>query len=204
MHYFTDEENKLIRELYPIHGDRTWFMMPTKSLYSAGALRQRARRMGINSLNQQYPWNLSRDDAIYLAGIIDGEGSIMLEQQSGGRPYYVPKVAVYNTNYRLMEWLLSVIEPIPRCITRSTIRRKSHWKISYQMDVRGVGSVYSLLVKVEPFLKLKDENARLLIEYCEGRIGKRKRSGKVSEREKEIYQRIRELNRRGMIVKPTV
>lgn len=199
MHYFTDEEDKLIRELYPIHGDKTWLMMPTRSLYSAGALRQRARRIGINSINQQHPWNLSRDDAIYFAGIIDGEGSIMLEQQSGGRPYYIPRVSVYNTNYRLMEWLLGIIEPIPRCITKPPTSRKSHWKTSYQMDIRGVGAVYSVLVKITPFLKLKDEHAKLLLEYCEGRIGKRKRSGMVSEREREIFQRIKELNRRGNI-----
>ena len=53
------------------------------------------------------PNMLTRKEKSYLAGIIDGEGSIMLlHQPAKSRGTFTPKLAIANTNFRLIDWLV--------------------------------------------------------------------------------------------------
>jgi hypothetical protein len=54
------------------------------------------------------PHTLSETDAAYLAGMIDGEGSIMVSDRRKTRPNASRpsiKVTIHNTHYPLMQWL---------------------------------------------------------------------------------------------------
>ena len=54
--------------------------------------------------------HITDNDLAYIAGIVDGEGSIAIKKVSyKDYYYYYPCVAIYNTNDRLFEWLKSRI-----------------------------------------------------------------------------------------------
>lgn len=97
---------------------------------------------------------------IYLAGIVDGEGSIILERRTSLRPQekstvYVPRITVTNTDNRLMDWLIdnfrgnvTKIRCLPPC------KDVYNWNIAHKRAIM-------LARLLMPFLKLKSVQA-----YC--------------------------------------
>jgi|SRR5215831_10702529 len=97
---------------------------------------------------------LTSSEAAYLAGIIDGEGSIML-QRSGGTIFVVVKVA--NTSQGLMAWLTQKTG-VGRVqyTSRSHLGRKDvhHWVVVGRQAL-------ALLHAIDPYLIVKREQANV-------------------------------------------
>ena len=111
----------------------------------------------------------------YLAGILDGEGSISVQRQRSGKRmlvYHKLLVRVCNTDYRLMAWLKASYGGSVRSERRSADR-----KVIYHWTVSGVAATRAL-AGIEPHLIIKRERA--LTALALGRlIGPR--SGTVSD-----------------------
>ena len=71
--------------------------------------------------------NLSTSEAAYLAGLIDGEGSITLSRKYRGENRQLG-VSISNTDRRLLEWVLKVIG-VGR-VTNKATRSANHLKKS--------------------------------------------------------------------------
>lgn len=100
-------------------------------------------------------------DLGYLAGIIDGEGSIGLRRQ---RTF----VAVYNNDATLMRWLESNIGGNVGWDADKRGREPNHtWSISAARDV------YYLCVTMLPYLKIKKTDAQDVTTYLEQKYGER-------------------------------
>lgn len=129
----------------------------------------------------------------YLAGIIDGEGSLIVSRSNrGSYMNYYGRIHVKNTDYRLIKWLLdhfggNVHHHPPADLVKH--------KIAYSWYFSGdAHDKETLLLAVMPYLIVKKEQAKILVEFF-------RMSGEVNPpRREELYQQITKLNRRG----PTV
>jgi len=98
-------------------------------------------------------------DLGYVAGIIDGEGSIRFLK---GRP----NITVYNTEEQLMRWLVFNIGGNYRVGDKRGRLPVWEWNIGSVMNC------YTLCVALLPHLIIKKENAEAVIKYKENKYGR--------------------------------
>jgi hypothetical protein len=100
-------------------------------------------------------------EAAYLAGIVDGEGTIGFKR---GRPF----LSVYNTSLVLMRWLQALGGP-GITARRTPIARKT----CYGWTLAGARDLYILLNALVPFLQIKRQLALDVIAAFEAKYGDR-------------------------------
>lgn len=100
----------------------------------------------------------------YLAGIIDGEGTVRLQkckQRANGDWHFVARVQVANSDLGLLEWLSSIGGFV--CEHRSTnvlkTRPHFHWEVSRTLEVR------ELLEVTFPYLRIKKQRAEEVLNH---------------------------------------
>lgn len=99
-------------------------------------------------------------DRHYLAGIIDGEGSIRFHKE---RPF----VAVYNCNKDLIDWLLIVVGG------KISGKDKRGRQINYCWKIYRTRDVYWLLKLIINILIVKKEDAEKVMLHIENKYGTR-------------------------------
>lgn len=147
----------------------------------------------------QYPTDIKETELAYLAGIIDGEGTISIHAHTKrhrtkarkGEPYRIlqPMVQIFNTDLTLIEWLHS------RIGFRFNGRDRRKARTSYQVAVSGYRT-YAILTPMLPYLIAKKSQALLLIEYTESRAARSdtEHNPSYGQREVEIWQTLQEMN----------
>lgn len=129
-------------------------------------------------------------DRAWLAGIIDGEGCISLFKRS---TYYVPSVKVANTNEKLInrcKELLNEAE-IEYCIRYSDRGERKNAKPAWEIVMESRPRVIAFLNLILPYLVSKDEQAKLVLDWCS-------ESKRKPEDTKDLFiDNIRKLNHRG-------
>ena len=129
-------------------------------------------------------------DRAWLAGIIDGEGCISLFKRS---TYYVPSVKVANTNEKLInrcKELLNEAE-IEYCIRYSDRGERKNAKPAWEIVMESRPRVIAFLNLILPYLVSKDEQAKLVLDWCS-------ESKRKPEDTKDLFiDNIRKLNQRG-------
>lgn len=143
---------------------------------------------------------MNHTDAAYLAGMIDGEGSltVSLTRPKTHRPNWNSilqvKLCIYNTDKRLIDWLLATCGGC--LLTRRPVRGRPVYQ--WQANTRDVPEI---LAQVRPYLKLKGAQADLLVEVCQLRVthGFGRKNGVPAEnlaRRAAIVEEVRHLNAR--------
>jgi len=100
------------------------------------------------------------NDLHYLAGMIDADGSIRF---SKGRPF----VAVYNSNKKLMSWLINTVGG------RGLSEDKRGREVSYTWRIGATKDVYILCKMLEPILIVKKKDAKTALTFLDKKYGKR-------------------------------
>jgi hypothetical protein len=108
--------------------------------------------------------HLSERDRAYLAGIIDGEGCIMLARRHPNgpnrRPVYAPYVSIANTSPALRSWLE---ERLPGLATYNRFNRQpGRWREQWTWMLAGNRQVMTFLREIAPYLVIKREQAELV------------------------------------------
>ena len=103
-------------------------------------------------------------DAAYLAGIVDGEGSIELHRSNNRKPW--GRVQIWNTSKPLIDWILKTIR------TGTVTSRIRHGKVNgtkpcYCLEIASRQNVYAVLKQILPYMKIKSPKAQELIDYYE-------------------------------------
>ncbi len=103
---------------------------------------------------------LSISDRAYLAGIIDGEGTICATRTISAVRSHKWRVSVANTSRVLIEWL--------RSIGGTVVERKPHGPIKtnkpvFEWQVQDEEGVIAICEAVIPYLRTKDDAARLAL-----------------------------------------
>ncbi len=102
----------------------------------------------------------------YLAGIIDGEGSIELRMQRTGSLDLV--LHVFNSDAPLFRWIEERFAGTTYEIHRRLRVDKPQWAPMYNWNMRGE-SARDLLAELEPWMVIKKPQADLAIEAFDNR-----------------------------------
>jgi hypothetical protein len=128
----------------------------------------------------------------WLAGIIDGEGSITVCKRG---PTYVPTIKMSNTSKVLVEKYCEILDRLGithKCYGKQT---KGNRKYQWEVCIDGRPRVYKALSIVQDLLIAKQKQAIKVGEWIESR-GLDLR-GPYTENQLDIIKNIRELNGRG-------
>lgn len=137
----------------------------------------------------------------YLAGIIDGEGTITFAvSRPHARSRYVhaqPTVAIINTNSLLIEHLVTLLG-----IGKTYVMPKYGFmkKPAWRIQIHKRREVLDLLVQILPFLIVKRPQAEKVIEFCTSRLAKtpdhtnKVKWPKLSEHELDLARQVGILN----------
>ena len=158
-------------------------------LYSHGLYSQRKT---VKRRNQVPVGTLSREELAYLAGIVDGEGTVSI-LAAGGRQsgrYFRPVLSVANTSLALKQWL-------EQRGFYSSFYLNGKGRPCWKINVSGYG-IDDVLLALLPYLVIKAPQAALVIEFCQLRLAQR-HSAEPTGRMLQIVETIRRLNRRGVI-----
>jgi hypothetical protein len=132
---------------------------------------------------------LNRDDLIYLAGFIDGDGSIIAQMVP--RKDYVYRfqirLTIQITQHKKRRYHL---EDIRQMIGYGTIRDRGNVSDYVLTETR---CVYSFLKQLSPFLRLKKRQANLLIRILE-QLPSSKKSATLFIELCQIVDQVAELN----------
>jgi len=110
-------------------------------------------------LMETKPLLLADDTIAYIAGIIDGEGSIGIYKN---RKYYVPKVTIANTNLDLLVY-------IKDCLGMGSITNQMpsiNAKPRYQLCISGAKAVFQIIITVRRYLRVKTIPAQIVWAWC--------------------------------------
>jgi hypothetical protein len=160
---FTEAELKTLRGL---RAERSVKEIAVVMGRSVGAVRAQLNRLGVRrTYGELYPLRtvrLTRAELGYLAGLIDGEGTVTVGLSGNTLK---PQVVVSNTSVAMMEWLQTRI-PGPGAWVARTRAQQDGKATVYQFMMLGLRWV-GLWRAVLPLLVVKGPQMRLVIEYAE-------------------------------------
>ena len=151
------------------------------------------------------------DELAWLAGVIDGEGTINITKKLGSKKrarkdgtrkmnYWV-FLQVTNTNEQL---ILKVIEIMKKLNANPYVWEKKDtdkWKKAYQLSLQRMVKVKRVVEKINPYLIAKKRQAELVLKFIDSRLSKfQKGKGKTNpytEEEMKWINEIKRLNHRG-------
>jgi hypothetical protein len=111
----------------------------------------------------------SSQEVAYIAGIIDGEGSIVLRHRKSGtreKDIY-PSVMVYNNSKELMDWLVASIGGTYRLSDKRGREPGYTWQITAAKDV------FTFLNFIIPHLLIKHQKAVEARDYLNEKYGEK-------------------------------
>lgn len=110
----------------------------------------------------------SNEVKAYIAGIIDGEGCVTVNKRKhkSGSKGFVPTVSIGMTYQALIVWLAHITN---RKWKAELKRKLPHHKPMYRVDWRNQRAK-EFLLEILPYLKVKKEQAELLILLCDMRL----------------------------------
>lgn len=105
----------------------------------------------------------NHDHLVYIASMIDGEGSLCIEKQSPYKSrkvvYYSIRLLIVNTNVPLMDWLLVNFG--------GTVRKRKqveNRRTCYQWNLFSHKAI-AILKECLPFMIIKKRHAEIIIEF---------------------------------------
>ena len=139
---------------------------------------------------------LSNTDAAYIAGFLDGEGTITIYRNSyrsaDGTPTYALLVSIWNTFQGVIDWIaLTVGYGNVHFKRRSSVKG---YKPIYEWKVNGEVAI-ELLRQLQPYLKVKRLQAEIAFQFGDTLSGPgRKLPGNVAEFRKRLRKQVSILN----------
>ena len=169
--------------------------MATKKEYDkARYLRRKAEK--IANLPPDPLYSISKIDRAYIAGLIDGEGSIHMTRKVKYGTYYA-FITVGMSDKGVIEWLANQFgNKATECLYMKKGSFKKTPKPIYRISLQGRRACLLCEILL-PYLKVKKKQAEVLMEYpCDARIspGRKIYGSEINEIRIKLKDRLTELN----------
>lgn len=203
--WWTWEELDTLKNCYSnLSKEELFKVLPKKDWTS---IRHKAQELGLTlNYDRWYKRNwknfgdfkniiLSDTDRGYLAGIIDGEGTIKIikaKQKQWKTAYYAPFISITNTDPKLMSYLRELVK-IGSFYVEKRTKPQHRTKMVY--NIASIKGVKQILDQIKDLLIVKKRNAMLVLEFIE--IKKNKTETGVTPRELELYEQTKKENIRS-------
>jgi hypothetical protein len=196
--WMPEEENFLIKS---IHEGKRYSEIAEVLKRSYFSVVNKAHKLGLTFFCLTEPRlrmsDFSEVEKAYLAGFLDGEGAFMIlknKNRRGDGFWFCPSIFVANTNAEVIEWIQSKI----RFGSLSHKKQKRNKRASLVFKIQRPADVIEVVNGMEPYLKVKKQQANLLREWCREKI-KVGYFRPPSNKMMEIYKKLKELNKRGTL-----
>ena len=125
------------------------------------------KRMGLGWRKYDLPL-LRETDWAYIAGILDGEGSIFLEEKENkwGKRNQLVHLSIANTDLDMLEWIKNKLNTGAIHILKPTSLTK---KQCYKWQTGSHKVVCAILIKMLPYLKIKRDKAIKIISFVQNK-----------------------------------
>jgi hypothetical protein len=142
---------------------------------------------------------LSAEHFAYLAGIIDGEGTItILQHRQHNRNTLVlrPRLSAANNHHGLLE---TIRQRHGGTLIINHRKPKPNKKPSYVWRICGAKELHEIIGNVLPYLIVKAVHAEVMMNYLESRISARANNVHAGYASADIaaFETLKEMNRRG-------
>lgn len=107
-------------------------------------------------------------DLAYLAGLIDGEGTITLDRTANPRAFRAPMLSISSTDRELVDAAVQILG-VGAVQVKSRSRAPDHHKTGYEYRVKRNAALYALGL-VRPYIRHPEKLRRanlLLAEYAQ-------------------------------------
>jgi hypothetical protein len=148
---------------------------------------------------------LTVEQAAYLAGAIDGEGSLgirRLRAQQYRVPTFSFEVRITNTN---LPWLQRIQGEIGGAIHSANSKKRPNRRPCFNLELRGA-EAREVLLQIQPWLRIKQRHAAILLRYFEVAARRRLMNGAnhktdpgVLEELTKLYEELKSINLRGLV-----
>jgi len=147
----------------------------------------------------------SEPDLAWLAGIVDGEGTIGIHRtnvKSQKHPYLRPHIQIANTDLRILEKARVILTAITGRLHNTVVTNKggNGQKKGYRIAANTQSAAVLLLPLLIPHLAGKREQAELVLDFSTRRCSRTGRGAKwyeFKDQDETEYARCLQLNRRG-------
>jgi intein-encoded DNA endonuclease-like protein len=165
---WTSEQEQTVINSYNGSGSTLENVLP----FTSSAIRNKARRLGVknkahfhNIHETQLP-EIDKIDLSYIAGFVDGEGSIYLNAKN--KSFLGQwRIGICNTDKPVIDWMLMKLA----CgVVREYLPRKGQHKIAYVLDINRQGDVCAILKVLLPYLRVKKSKAFEAIQDIEAKM----------------------------------
>jgi hypothetical protein len=204
---WSQEEVEMLKKLYPIMGTEVQELMPQRSKSSITAM---ARWLGVKAR----PWKnveasartqLTDKEIGYLAGFLDGDGSIFVSivHTRGKRlkqDFYVrPYVTFANTNKDVIEFISGLLKKagIEHRIIEYIPDGESRKRTSYEIEITTYRNVYAFLKLIYQDLIVRREVAEYMLKLCESRLSAKGSGIPYTKDDLELIKKIKEATLKG-------
>lgn len=186
--YYLTSDISSIQKLFPNRSWRAILHKANRLQYGGTPIIHRFRPVSIP--------DLSLEKRCYVAGIIDGEGTITIAfyrpvKKDKIMPNMMPIILVSNSNKDLIDYL----HPLLLGSTIKTAKETEIRKTVYQIQIAKLLDVEALLTQILPYLVIKKRQAELVLEYCA--LRKKDTLLTYNDRLFEIAKEVRGLNEKG-------
>jgi len=148
---------------------------------------------------------LSVEQAAYLAGAFDGEGSFAI-RRFRAQQYRVPTFSflarLTNTN---LPWLRGIQAEIGGQIYSANSKKRPNRRPCFNLELRGA-EARAMLLQVQPWLRIKKRHADILLRYFEVAARRRVMNGAnqktdpaVLEELTALFEEMKSINLRGVV-----
>ncbi len=147
---------------------------------------------------------MNKTDLAWLAGIIDGEGTVSFNKGRSGKNRPTPVIMITNTSESLISKSQRILFDFDidfKILRRKFLDKKwakSYWKPCLTIYVRKLKSVENLLILILPYLACKDEQAKLVLESLRSVKRTRENYGRMASLRVPFANRVWDLNKRGL------
>lgn len=157
----------------------------------AGKMRELGLKKKIGNIVRFKEVNLTERDMAYIAGLVDGEGTVTIRKATGrkGAVEYHPYIRISNTSKELMDWLEQKLNFPNVYIAKQKTRAGTPM---YIFNIRGM-SFYKFFRELEPYLIIKRRRMRVMLLWIESRFKASSYEG-YSTYQMELIRAIRWLN----------
>lgn len=134
---------------------------------------------------------MNQTDLAYLAGLIDGEGTVSCSVVKNAKGFLAlnKQLSIFNTNLTLISWITARFGG-----TVHSRKRNINWKEEHQVKW-SANEAASLLTAILPYLVIKKEQAEIFIALHKTKSNSV--SLETQEYRQRLCSRIAELNKRG-------
>jgi hypothetical protein len=147
----------------------------------------------------------------WLAGIIDGEGTVSLCRTNSKRyknMYLKAILQIANTDIRILQKADQIFREdlgVDPCVVKANRRKgvniNKNWKMGFRLQIHSQRRLAKALPILMPYLVGKREQAEIVLAYCLRRnVRQKHKSYEERSFDAQEYMRCRKLNQRGVTV----